>query len=72
MEFCEGPTLSQVIAARGALKEELVRRMVGQLAIALKYVHGRGIVHRDLKPSNIVLTPDGGIKLLDFGIVSVE
>ncbi len=72
MEFCEGQTLSQVIAARGPLKEELVRRMVGQLAIALKYVHSRGIVHRDLKPSNIVLTRTGEIKLLDFGIVSVE
>ncbi len=72
MEFCQGPTLSQVMAARGPLKEDLVRPMLGQLAVALKYVHGRGIVHRDLKPSNIVLTPSGGIKLLDFGIVTVE
>ena len=72
MEFCEGRTLGQAIAARGPLKEELVRRMLGQLAVALKYVHGRGIVHRDLKPSNIVLTRTGAIKLLDFGIVSVD
>ena len=72
MEFCEGPTIRQMIAARGPLKEDVVRPMLGQLAVALKYVHGRGIVHRDLKPSNIVLTPDGGIKLLDFGIVTVE
>ena len=72
MEFCQGPTLRQMIAARGPLKEDVVRPMLGQLAVALKYVHGRGIVHRDLKPSNIVLTPGGGIKLLDFGIVTVE
>jgi serine/threonine-protein kinase len=72
MEFCEGRTLSQVIAARGALPEESVRPLVGQLALGLGYVHGRGIVHRDLKPSNIVVTHDGGIKLLDFGIVTVE
>ena len=72
MEFCEGQTLSQMTTARGPLKEDVVRPMLGQLAVALKYVHGRGIVHRDLKPSNIVLTRDGGIKLLDFGIVTVE
>jgi predicted Ser/Thr protein kinase len=72
MEFCPGKTLGQVIAARGPLKEDLVRRMVGQLAIALRYVHGRGIVHRDLKPSNIVLTSGGAVKLLDFGIVTLE
>lgn len=72
MEFCEGQTLHQIIAARGPLKETVVRPMLGQLAVVLEYVHGRGVVHRDLKPSNIVLTPSGGIKLLDFGIVTVE
>ena len=72
MEFCEGKTLSQLIASRGPLLEDLVRPMLGQLAGALRYVHGRGIVHRDLKPSNIVLTGQGSIKLLDFGIVTVE
>ncbi len=72
MEFCEGRTLSHVIATRGPLGEDLVRGMLGQLADALRYVHGRGIVHRDLKPSNIVLTRTGTIKLVDFGIVTVE
>lgn len=71
MEFCQGQTLSQ-IAARGPLKEDLVRPMFGQLAVALNYVHSRGIVHRDLKPSNIMLTSGGRLKLLDFGIVTIE
>jgi eukaryotic-like serine/threonine-protein kinase len=72
MEFCRGQTLRDVIAERGPLEEELVRRIFGQLAVALKYVHGCGVVHRDLKPSNILLTTSGSIKLLDFGIVTVE
>jgi CRP-like cAMP-binding protein len=72
MEFCHGQTLTQLIAARGRLGEHLVRPMLGQLAVALKYVHERGVVHRDLKPSNIMFARNGGIKLLDFGIVTVE
>ena len=56
MEFCPGPTLAEAIRSRGPLGESFVRRLMGHLAVALKYVHGRGIVHRDLKPSNIVLT----------------
>jgi len=72
MEFCHGQTLRDVIKERGPLKEELVRRIFGQLAIALRYVHGCGVVHRDLKPSNILLTITGSVKLLDFGIVTVE
>jgi CRP-like cAMP-binding protein/predicted Ser/Thr protein kinase len=72
MEYCQGQTLSQLISARGPLLEELVRRLLGQLAVALAYVHGQGIVHRDLKPANVVLTERGAIKLIDFGIVMIE
>ena len=72
MEFCQGSTLAQVIAARGGLSEHAVRGILGQLAGALKYVHGRGVVHLDLKPSNVMLSQSGSIKLLDFGIVTVD
>jgi len=69
MEFCEGSTLQEIVSSRGPLDEPIVRRIVGQLAIALRYVHAQGVVHRDLKPSNVMLTRSGHVKLLDFGIV---
>jgi CRP-like cAMP-binding protein len=68
LEFCEGVTLASVIREYGPLDEGIVRRIVGQLADALRYVHERGMIHRDLKPSNIMLSGDGPVKLLDFGI----
>ena len=70
MQFCEGSTLTEVVAARGPLVEAVVRRMVGQLASALRYVHGQGVVHRDLKPSNVMIGRSGVVLLLDFGIVT--
>jgi CRP-like cAMP-binding protein len=72
LEFCEGMTLAAAIRERGTLDEETVRRLVGQLAEALRYVHEWGMIHRDLKPSNIMLLRDGQVKLLDFGIASAD
>jgi eukaryotic-like serine/threonine-protein kinase len=72
MEFCYGSTLAQVIASRGRLKEQVVRGILGQLAAALTYIHGRGVVHLDVKPSNVMLPQSGSVKLLDFGIVTVD
>ncbi len=68
MEYCDGPTLEEVIATTGPFPEEAVRAIVGQLARALDYLHDRGIMHRDLKPANVMMTSDGTVKLTDFGL----
>ncbi len=67
MPFCEGETLQAAID-RGLLTRADKLRILKQLLEALTYAHERGVVHRDLKPSNIILGPDGGLRLLDFGI----
>ena len=68
MERIDGPSLTQVLRRHGALPEPTVRGIVGQLAGALHYVHGRGIVHRDVTPNNVMLDGQGDVKLLDFGV----
>ncbi len=67
MELVDGEPLSQLIA-RGPMNPEQVRRIIGQAALALAAAHAAGVVHRDVKPANILITPDGRVKLTDFGI----
>ncbi len=72
MEFCEGSPLSELISRRQPLDEKIVRRIIGQLAVALRYIHSRGLIHRDLKPSNVMLSRSGLVKLLDFGLARFD
>jgi serine/threonine protein kinase len=67
MEYVEGETLADVIR-RERLPVDRILAILRQLASALAAAHGKGIVHRDLKPANIQLTPDGSVKILDFGV----
>jgi len=67
MELVEGETLAERIAA-GPMPPEDAVEIAKQVAIALEYAHEVGIVHRDLKPANIKLTPNGNVKVLDFGL----
>ena len=62
MELVEGATLTGPIPIDDAL------RIAKQIAEAIEYAHDRGIIHRDLKPANIKVTPDGTVKVLDFGL----
>jgi Tol biopolymer transport system component len=67
MEFVDGATLAERIAA-GALRVDEAVELARQIADALEAAHEKGIVHRDLKPANIKVTPQGQVKVLDFGL----
>ncbi|HEV2616598.1 MAG TPA: protein kinase, partial [Candidatus Acidoferrales bacterium] len=67
MELVEGPTLSAHIK-QGAIPVEEVLPIAKQICEGVEYAHERGIIHRDLKPSNVKVTPDGHVKVLDFGL----
>ncbi len=67
MELVAGEDLSERLA-RGPVPLEDTLAVARQIAEALEEAHGKGIVHRDLKPANIKLTPDGKVKVLDFGL----
>jgi len=71
LEYVEGETLAERLA-RGPLELADLFRTAEQIAEALVEAHGKGIVHRDLKPANIKLTPEGRVKVLDFGLAKPQ
>jgi Tol biopolymer transport system component len=78
LELVEGETLAQKLAARSHPHQEgtglplaQVLGFARQVAEALEVAHDKGIIHRDLKPANIKITPDGGVKILDFGLAKI-
>lgn len=76
LELVEGETLAERLAqsvgsARSGLRLQEILGYARQIADALEAAHEKGITHRDLKPANIKITPDGIVKLLDFGIAKV-
>jgi eukaryotic-like serine/threonine-protein kinase len=67
MEYLEGTTLSARVE-QGAIPLRGALNYISQVLSALSYAHQRQVIHRDIKPSNMMLTPEGVIKLMDFGI----
>lgn len=68
MEFVDGETLTSLISRQQRLPWKEVSEYTLQIAAALKAAHDAGVVHRDIKPSNLMITPDGTVKLTDFGV----
>jgi Tol biopolymer transport system component len=67
LEFVEGEDLGQRLS-RGAIPIDETLDIAGQIAAAFESAHDQGIIHRDLKPANVKVTPDGTVKVLDFGL----
>src|SRR6202007_957829 len=68
MELVSGETLAERAKREGAIPIEEALKIGVQIAEALEAAHEKGIIHRDLKPANIKVTPEGKIKVLDFGL----
>ena len=71
MEFVPGESLDSFLSKRGRLTVVEACRLMRQAMVGLDHAHARGMVHRDLKPQNLTLTPDGKVKILDFGLAKI-
>ena len=71
MELVPGEALSTIIERDGSLGADKTLDIVAQTSAALQAAHAAGLVHRDIKPGNLLITPDGRVKITDFGIARI-
>ncbi len=71
MEFVRGESLDKLTERLGALSPERAAYIIDQILSALEHAHRGGVVHRDVKPANVMVTDEGSIKIMDFGIARV-
>lgn len=71
MEYMRGGDFGHLLEQVGAFDEPIAKYYLGQIILALEYLHSKNIVHRDMKPDNILMDGEGRIKLTDFGLSEV-
>lgn len=71
MELCRGQTLEDTVHRQGRMPWRRAVECVAAICDALDHAHDQGVVHRDIKPANVMLSPSGGVKVMDFGIARV-
>jgi serine/threonine-protein kinase len=71
MEYIPGDSLATILARSVAIEALTAADWCSQVLDAVEHAHQKGVVHRDIKPANLVLTPDGEVKVLDFGVARV-
>ena len=71
MEFVRGESLDKLSERFGAISPERAAYVIDQILSALEHAHRGGVVHRDVKPANVMVTDEGAIKIMDFGIARV-
>ncbi len=67
-EYVDGKTIHDLVQSKGRLSPADSSRLTSAIGAALTYAHSHGVIHRDMKPSNVMLTTDGRVKVMDFGI----
>lgn len=72
MEFVDGKTLEDWLKIKGTFSPVAACSVVSQMLDGLEHAHRKGIIHRDLKPANIMISQDGEVKIMDFGIARIR
>jgi serine/threonine-protein kinase len=72
IELIDGQTIEDLLATTGPVSADECRALAAQATDGFAYAHRMGIVHRDIKPANLMITPDGALKIMDFGIARIR